>query len=71
MNRALHDRSLILRVEQADGDLMLHVTGEIDVAMSSRANAPSLLELDGNVVVDLANVEFLDSIGLAVLIGAR
>lgn len=64
---------LRLDVSQRDGWSVLAVGGEVDVATAPRLRE-KLIELvnAGNhrIVVDLSAVEFLDSTGLGVLVGA-
>jgi anti-anti-sigma factor len=61
---------LSLRVEDDAGRTFVTVAGEVD--MESAAQLRSCLRtLDGNVVVDLAEVTFLDSSGIAALVNAR
>ncbi|HEY3673831.1 MAG TPA: STAS domain-containing protein [Acidimicrobiia bacterium] len=61
---------LTLHVEQDGQGPVLHVKGEIDLVTAPQLRA-SLLELAGNVVVDLTDVAFLDSTGIGVLVVAR
>ena len=62
-----------LDVSERDGWAVLSVSGEVDVATAPRLREQLItLVNDGKVqiVVDLENVEFLDSTGLGVLVGA-
>jgi anti-sigma B factor antagonist len=64
---------LSLSTRTVAGHRVLEVGGEIDVytAPQLRERLIALVESgDRRVVVDLANVEFLDSTGLGVLVGA-
>lgn len=64
---------LRLDISERDGWAILAVGGEVDVATAPRLRE-KLIELvnDGHhqIVVDLSAVEFLDSTGLGVLVGA-
>ncbi len=64
---------LRLDISERDGWAVLAVGGEVDVATAPRLRE-KLIELvnDGHhqIVVDLSAVEFLDSTGLGVLVGA-
>ncbi len=64
---------LRLDTSERDGWAVLAVGGEVDVATAPRLRE-KLIELvnDGHhqIVVDLSAVEFLDSTGLGVLVGA-
>ena len=57
-----------------DGHVVLHVSGEIDMSAKGlflERLADVIEASDGDVVVDLADVSFIDSTGLAVLMQAR
>lgn len=62
-----------LHVDAADGAVTLTPEGELDIATAPRlGQAVSEHAADGTVVtIDLAQVAFLDSTGLSVLIRAR
>ena len=60
--------------DELDGQAVLHVSGEIDASARSQFQARLDAKIEGNdddVVVDLADVSFIDSSGLAVLLYAR
>ena len=57
-----------------DGNIVLRVSGEIDVSAKSlfqRRLADVIVANDDDVVVDLADVSFIDSTCLTVLVQAR
>ena len=62
-----------LELTERDGWAVLAVAGEVDVATAPRLRE-QLIELVGagsyRIVVDLEGVDFLDSTGLGVLVGA-
>ncbi len=57
---------LALGVERHDGTTLVRIAGEVDMASAPQLRA-CLLEADGNVVVDLRGVSFLDASGIGVL----
>jgi anti-anti-sigma factor len=63
----------IIGADPRDGSRRLEVVGELDLAVADRLRA-AIEAVDPGVelvVVDLARCEFLDSTGLAVILGAR
>lgn len=65
---------LRLDVSQRDGWTVLAVSGEIDVASAPRLREQLITLVNDQhhrIVVDLGGVDFIDSTGLGVLIGAR
>jgi anti-sigma B factor antagonist len=69
-----HHEDLQLHVHVADGTQVFKLTGSLDIATSPTVRA-ALLEAsargDHRLIVDLTDVEFLDSTGLGALIGAQ
>jgi anti-sigma B factor antagonist len=66
-------RPLAVERSSADGSELLVVEGEIDLASSSRLISPlneAVMEAVHSLVVDLSAVDFMDSTGLALLLGA-
>jgi len=66
-------RPLAVERSSADGSELLVVEGEIDIATSSRLIAAlneAVTEAVNSLVVDLSAVQFMDSTGLALLLGA-
>ncbi|GII21809.1 STAS domain-containing protein [Planosporangium mesophilum] len=67
-------RTFLLVDEQAgdpDGDTVLRIRGELDLSTAEqlRAAAAPYLTAGGRLVLDLSEVTFCDSTGLAVLVG--
>jgi anti-sigma B factor antagonist len=61
------------RVAGKDGTVLLHLRGELDLGSADRLRR-ALAELPAGattIVLELRGVEFMDSSGLAALIGAR
>jgi anti-sigma B factor antagonist len=61
------------RVAGKDGGVLVHLRGELDLGSAGRLRR-ALAELQAeadSIVVELRGVEFMDSSGLAALIGAR
>ena len=64
---------LLLSTRTVAGHMVLEVAGEIDVYTAPQLRERLISLVDGgarHVVVDLGRVEFLDSTGLGVLVGA-
>ena len=59
-----------LTVERHHDTTVVVVTGEIDIMTAPQLRA-CLFDADGDVVVDLLSVSFLDSSGIAALVDAR
>ena len=58
------------RIEQGDGWSRLHLTGEIDMSALSGADEVIARLLEGHpkkVIVDLSDVDFMDSSGIGVI----
>jgi anti-anti-sigma factor len=66
-------RPLAVERSSAEGSELLVIEGEIDMASSSRLIAAlneAVTEAVHSLVVDLSSVDFMDSTGLALLLGA-
>jgi anti-sigma B factor antagonist len=73
MNDSLR-RAGFVRSEGIDGHVVLRVSGEIDISATPLFNerlADVIAAGDDDVAVDLAEVTFIDSAGLTVLVLAR
>jgi anti-sigma B factor antagonist len=65
---------LAVERSQVDGYELLTVEGELDIATASRMIASlneAIAEVEAPLVVDLTEVVFMDSTGLALLMNAR
>jgi anti-anti-sigma factor len=65
------DKALTIEVRQEPGYAIVTVAGEIDISTVTRLREP-LFELAASgfpLVLDLDQVSFIDSVGLAVLVG--
>ena len=54
-----------------DGEAVVVVAGEVDMATAPQLDACLCNQADRDVIVDLANVPFLDSSGIGALVHAR
>lgn len=69
----MHARRYASHKETMDGQEILRVWGGVDLQTSAALRADLLSSIEGSqgdIVVDLSNVEFMDSTGLGVLLGA-
>jgi anti-sigma B factor antagonist len=57
-----------LQLNEVDG--VIEVVGEIDASTAGQLSQ-AIDELDGDVVIDVAGVSFIDSSGIRALIGAQ
>jgi anti-sigma B factor antagonist len=66
------DGTLVVRTEKNDGTHTIALCGELDLANASTAEAALEESLDGGtlVVVDMRELEFIDSTGIALLVAA-
>ncbi|MDQ0299928.1 anti-sigma B factor antagonist [Salibacterium salarium] len=65
--------NLDIRTEEKEDYNLLHVSGEVDAYTASqlRESLLPLTEKEGaSVIVDLSNVDYIDSTGLGIFIGA-
>ena len=65
---------LAVKRSRSDGYQLLSVEGELDIATAPRmiaALTEALADMDSPLVVDLTEVVFMDSTGLALLMNAR
>ncbi len=71
--RDISDGTLVVRTAEDDGIRMVSLCGELDLANASTAEAAldAALGADGSrVVVDMRELEFIDSTGIALLVAA-
>ena len=64
------DRSLRASIERSGDTTLLRVGGEVDIATEPELRA-LLRSVDGDVVVDLARVTFLDACGIGAFVSER
>ena len=62
--------SFTTRAESSDDSVVVHVDGDIDVATSDRlrAHMSQLVDSGPNLVLDLNEVSFMDTIGISALL---
>ena len=65
------DRSLTLRVTKRRGRRVVQIGGELDIATRNRARRACLDGRGKDVVVDMADITFMDCCGYGGLIAAR
>jgi anti-anti-sigma factor len=62
---------LVIRRDRRDGTCVVALRGELDLANAAAAEAEMTAALDGDegpVVIDLRELEFIDSTGIALLV---
>jgi anti-anti-sigma factor len=65
------DRSLTLRVTKRRGRRVVQIGGELDIATRNRARRACLDGRGKDVVVDMADITFMDCCGYGGLVAAR
>src|SRR3954447_24254055 len=71
--RDIADGTLVVRTDKQQDTHVIALCGELDLANSATAEAElkASLELDGaEVIVDMRELEFIDSTGIALLVAA-
>jgi anti-anti-sigma factor len=65
--------SFITRTESHGDSVVVHVDGDIDVATSDqlRSDMSELVDVGPNLVLDLTEVPFMDTIGINALLATR
>jgi anti-anti-sigma factor len=69
--REIADGTLVVRSEQGDGGLVISFAGELDLANAGTAESAledSLADASTPLVVDMRELEFIDSTGIALLV---
>jgi anti-sigma B factor antagonist len=67
-------RPLIIDVEDVNGQQVIHVHGDLDISATDslrKALGLAMTEGGGPVIVDMVDLDFIDSSGLGVLVAAR
>ena len=67
------DRSFTTRAESSGDSVVVHVEGDIDVATSDRLSddMAELVDTGPNLILDLTDVPFMDTVGISALLAAR
>ena len=66
-----NSRGLVVEITEVDGVVTVTVNGDIDMATAPTLRAAlHSVDVNGTVIVDCANVQFMDSSGIAALITA-
>ena len=71
--REIADGTLVVRSTESDGSRVVSFTGELDLANASTAESAltnALADAATPVVVDMRELEFIDSTGIALLVSA-
>jgi len=69
--REIADGTLVVRSQESDDSLVIALAGELDLANASTAESAldgSLTNASTPVVVDMRELEFIDSTGIALLV---
>jgi anti-anti-sigma factor len=68
--REIADGTLVVRSQQSDGSLVIAFAGELDLANADTAESAleSSLANGAPVIVDMRELEFIDSTGIALLV---
>ena len=72
-NNQNHTQDVIKSIKQKEQNVIIALTGEIDMKCSGKIKdkfAEIFLQKPNSIIVDLTEVGFMDSSGLAVLVGA-
>jgi anti-sigma B factor antagonist len=69
--REIADGTLVVRSQQSDGSLVIAFAGELDLANAGTAESAledSLAQASTPLIVDMRELEFIDSTGIALLV---
>lgn len=69
--REIADGTLVVRSQQSNGSLVIAFAGELDLANAGTAESAleaSLADASTPVIVDMRELEFIDSTGIALLV---
>jgi anti-anti-sigma factor len=69
--REIADGTLVVRSQESDGKLVVSFSGELDLANAGTAESAldgSLADPSTPVIVDMRELEFIDSTGIALLV---
>lgn len=69
--REIADGTLVVRSHESDGGLVIAFAGELDLANAGTAESAledSLRDSSTSVVIDMRELEFIDSTGIALLV---
>jgi anti-sigma B factor antagonist len=65
--REIADGTLVVRSQESDGSLVIAFAGELDLANAGTAES-ALADNSVPVIVDMRELEFIDSTGIALLV---
>jgi anti-sigma B factor antagonist len=69
--REIADGTLVVRCEESDGGLVVAFAGELDLANAGTAESAleeALAQASAPLIVDMRELEFIDSTGIALLV---